>query len=599
LGLSCLAIWCLSHGYLGLFHDSGLYTLQALAHHDPAFLAHDVFLRFGSQDRFTLFSPLYATLSGWLGIEGAAATLTFVSQVALVAGAWAVARAVAPGIPAALGAAVLLAVPGGYGADRIFYCLEGFLTPRMASQALSLFALAAALQGRRWVAVLLVTASALLHPIMAAAGIAALLWMEWTRRPPRRAPLLLLVGAGVTLLALGAIGGRFDAVWLSLIERRSPYLFLAHWQLDDWAGVAVCAVTLLIARVSLEGARARALAEASLVTMAGGLALTALAVDGLHLVLYAQLQPWRWQWLGTVTSAVLLPGILRTLWRTHGAGRTTALLLLCAWIFGPNAFALAAAAAAALVALSGMSRLKPAEARLLLWGACALLVIAVAWRVASNLEFTDAHYADPTLPWWLRRTQSFARDGAAPLAAIALGCWLSGDARRRRIVLPGLAALAAAACAVLLPFSWHVWTLREYPPEQAAALAPLRDLIPIGAEVFAPDSPVETWVLLGRPSYLSVLQTSGLVFSRPASLELERRAQALNSSVPADTFMSWDAGATGLRLSREQLIGVCLTGEFAFLVTPLRLGPEPLAVVPAFPGAAPRRLYRCGPTAGV
>ena len=39
--------------------------------------------------------------------------------------------------------AVLLAIPGDYGAGRVFTCIEPFLTPRMAAEALVLFGLAA------------------------------------------------------------------------------------------------------------------------------------------------------------------------------------------------------------------------------------------------------------------------------------------------------------------------------------------------------------------------------------------------------------------------------------------------------------------------
>jgi len=64
------------------------------------------------------------------------------------------------------------------------------------------------------------------------------------------------------------------------------------------------------------------------------------------------LQPWRWQWLGTVVAAVLLPEIVRALW--HDAltkqratePRTTALLLISAWVFASNAYALFASTAA-------------------------------------------------------------------------------------------------------------------------------------------------------------------------------------------------------------------------------------------------------------
>src|ERR1700678_2480316 len=115
--LLCIITWALSHSYHGITHDAGLYTLQALAHLSPASLGQDVFLRFGSQDRFTLFSPLYAAAIQWLGPEPAAAALTLTLQVALFACAWALARTVMPASLALLGVSVLIAVPGDYGAD--------------------------------------------------------------------------------------------------------------------------------------------------------------------------------------------------------------------------------------------------------------------------------------------------------------------------------------------------------------------------------------------------------------------------------------------------------------------------------------------------
>jgi hypothetical protein len=72
--LLCVTAWALSHSYRGIFHDAGLYTLQALARLAPASLGQDVFLRFGSQDRYTIFSPIYAAASQVLGTEAAAGT---------------------------------------------------------------------------------------------------------------------------------------------------------------------------------------------------------------------------------------------------------------------------------------------------------------------------------------------------------------------------------------------------------------------------------------------------------------------------------------------------------------------------------------------
>src|SRR6185312_1865069 len=82
-----LATWCLAHGYVGIRHDAVLYTLQALAHSSTGGLRDDVFLRFGSQDRYTIFSWIYAGFIHAFGVEAAARILTFTCQLAVLLGA--------------------------------------------------------------------------------------------------------------------------------------------------------------------------------------------------------------------------------------------------------------------------------------------------------------------------------------------------------------------------------------------------------------------------------------------------------------------------------------------------------------------------------
>lgn len=577
----------LSHSYLGLFHDSGLYTLQALARLAPS-LNRDVFLQVGSQDRFTVFSPLYAGVGRWLGIENAAAALTFILQMSLIAAAWTLARAVMPARMALYGLAVFIAVTGDYGADRIFTCIEQFLTPRMAAEALALAGLAAALHTRIWLGVALFALAALLHPLMAAAGIVAALCLK-----PRA---ITLVGAAAALLAAtlmlpGTLWGRFDQAWLNLVADRSPYLFIKNWQLDDWARVAVAAATLA-AGMAASNERARRLCMAALAAMLGGIVLSFLAGDELHLVSFTQLQSWRWQWLGTVTAALLLPMLLSMYWRAGVGGRGTALLLASAWIFSSNVFALVAALAA-LGSLAWTRRLKASEARLVLWGACGMLVIAVVWRLASNFQFTDAHYLDPSIALWLRRAISFARDGTAAMALFLLTWLLTRTSRRSGSIVLGLATMVGAIA--LLPPTWAGWTHREFPAQRVAQLAAWREHIPSGANVFWPESPLDAWMLLNRPSYLSVLQTSGMVFSRDIAMELKRRALALAPFVPPQAFLDWRSGGTNLALSSGQLRGVCALAVFDYLVTSADLGIESLDAVQASTSAAdrPLHLYRC------
>lgn len=621
MALLGLATWALTHSYLGIFHDAGLYTLQALARLHPQSLLADAFLKFGSQDRFTLFSPLYATAARWLGVESAAAWLTFAFQMALLGAAWVLARTAMPPAMALLGLGVLIGAPGDYGPDRIFTCMESFLTPRMAAEALVLLGLAAALRGAKGGSAVLMTAAALLHPIMAMAGVCALYWLHLGERRPVAA-LLLAIGA-LAALALGSFTmpfgplGRFDPDWWVLVRNRSPYLFLDSWTVDDLARAAVTLGTLLTATRIVPSPRVRTLCRIVLMTCASGLALTFIGCDQLHLVTVTQLQPWRWLWLGSLTAVLMLPDILRILFGGERAGQTTGALLLAAWIFGSTPYALTATVAA-LASLAAAQRLRGNEIRWVHLGAFGMLAIAVLWRLASNLEFTESHYLDHHLPGWLRRAMSFTHDGSVPAAVFAAVWWLArraaahmeqaaGQVRRMelaaagslsiRVGLASAGLLICAGCAALLPHTWNSWTTRDYPQPRIEQFAVMRQRIPEGAEVFWPELPVGTWLLLHRPSYISVIQTSGLVYSRPAARELERRAQALRSVMAPSAFLSWQSAGTGMNLSRQQLLDACRTGEFAFLVSHFDLGAAPLATVASGPGApgAPGalRLYRC------
>ena len=593
--LLCIMLWALSHLYRGIFQDASLYTLQALARLDSGSLSKDVFLRFGSQDRYTIFSSIYATASRWLGPEDAAAWLTLASQAALLAAAFSLARALMPARLALIAVCALLAVPGDYGAYRIFSCIEQFLTPRMAAEALALAGIGAALSSRHRLAALLMLFALVVHPIMAAAGIAACLSISWIT-PGTRSRASLFAAAIAMLLCLGAVaasvgGGRFDAEWLHLVRERSPYLFVADWQLDDWGRVATTLSTLSVGVRALDSDRGRALCLASLATTAGGLLLAFVACDTLHLVLIAQCQPWRFEWLGTVTAVLMLPLIMPSLWSQGACGRAAALLLAAAWIFGATELALMAPIAP--LVLWSQQRIARSTAKLVLLGACAMLAIAAAWRLGTNLQFTEAHYLDHAIPSWVRRAVSFAHDGSFALALIACTAWLTMTARGR-FGLAAVAALAALGCIALLPTAWAQWSTRYFPQQRVAQFASWREQIPPGADVFWPDSPLAAWIVLDRPNYLSSMQTSGMVFSRNAALEIERRARELQSIVPPQAFLGWDDAAPGLGLSIQQLSAVCRLAVFDFLITPADLGIAPLGVVPAnSPHAPSLRLYRC------
>jgi hypothetical protein len=600
LVLLYLLIGALSHSYRGLTHDARLYTLQALNQLDPSSLGQDVFLHFGSQDRFTIFSPLYAASIQLLGIDHAAAALTLILQIAVAVAAFLLARAVMPTLPALLGLGILIAIPGDYGPERIFTCIEQVLTPRMASEAMVLASLAAALANRHCLAVLLTVSAALFHPIMAAAGFAALGIRYIAIPKPALAYSVIALATAIALTVMvhmpAGQWGKFDPLWFDAIKERSPHLFLSFWTLSDWGNAAVATATLLVGILSLPDSRTRTLCQISLATIVSGLILTLFACDFLHLVLFVQVQPWRWQWLGTVSAALALPMILATQWRSTPVARASCLFLASAWIFGSDTSALLAALIAIVCqVLSPKCTVRQGE--LFFYGSCGMIIMALTWRVATNLTFAYSVTLDQSLGLPLRHLISFCHDGLILVIAICCACWLLLSQQRARPVL--LSALCIAAGAALLPPIFRLWTVQQYPPAMIGQFASWRAIIPPGAQVYWPESPVFSWILLDRPNFTSGLQSSGVVFSRPATVKLQQRAKALGEYIPPSATMSWELAESAPVNSPQTLQGICRLGVFDFLVAHANLDLELAALQPGKSALDTKtfRLYRCSPQA--
>jgi hypothetical protein len=593
--------WALNHPYMGLFHDSRLYVLQALSRLSPDSLARDVFLRYGSQDQYTLFSVPLAGLIRLIGTENAAAALTAASQLALLAGAWLLARRVASRPLALLGVVVLIVAPTNFGFSRTFMVIEPFMTPRMSAEALVLAGLAAALAGRSWLAIVLVIAATLCHPLMAMAGAVALAcWYVAIPRPRLFAALALGGGVAVTASALLPVGplASFDPHWLALLRLRSPMLFLLNWTSADWARLAPTFSTLVVGAICLPQLRGRQLCAAVLVTLVCALLLTATACDWLHLVLFTQLQPWRWLWLGCALSAIVLPAIVHARWNEGRAARPTVLLLLAVWIFGDfdGCLLIAVLTVASLWFMNGRTA---GQIRLLWIGSCGIVLLALIWCIASNLELTRVSLLDSRLPYRIRVVMSVVSDGVLWLALIALICradtW--GLAPRYAVWLL-LTGAALTASVVLIPATVSRWAHREYTAADFTALAPFRAKIPAGTDVFWDGPGMAAWILLERPNYLLPADTSGMLFSRAAAIEMERRANSLSGDIPPGAFLDFEAPPE-LLVSAQQLQGICRTGRISFIITRKELSMEPVSAVQLGTGHANAalKLYSCQPAA--
>jgi len=607
-----LVLWILRHPFVGLTHDAQIYLIQGLARLHPDLYANDVFLRFGSQDQFTIFSPLYASAMRLFGIENAAVILTCLAQAGFILATILLARMLMPARLVWLGIALLCALPAVYGPGQIFRVLEDFATPRPFAETMVILGLVAFLRGRVWLAVALGLIGMLLHPLMAMGGfVVALLASPLSIRTK----LLIVAGgaiaAGATLAALSLRGHQivFDPGWETLLRWGLDYLWPSLWKLATWAPLAVTAVTLVAGALLLgERLHIRALCIASLVAGAMGIAVNYVAGDLMHLVLVVQAQPYRWLWVGTLLSIILLPLIIQAAWSLGFLGRIAALLLAAAWLFMSERYG-AAIALLALVAVvaakRGATSLPERSQKLLFGGAVAVLAIAATYHVAtmflivSSPEFSEA-------PQFLRDIRAVCRSGALPVAGFLLLYVLSTRVTARA-PSAGIAVVSLAMLLCLLPFSARELGARWY-SRDVAAFAEWRALIPPRTEVMWFDGPVSTWMLLQRPSYISNLQETTGLFSREAAAVMKGRVDRVEAYLSTEPNAAWrnnqlngkDTKAAVIARSAQpvSLRQLCAEApDLRFVVTTKNMLAEPVANAPA--NATERyqgyKLYRCEP----
>src|SRR5580658_8280651 len=136
LTLLPLALWCLTHRYRGLVGDSELYAFQALSRIVPG-LGQDVFLSTASQDRYTVFSPIYSFFIGLMGVRAAAILLLVLFKALFYSAMFAFSRKLFDSRVALLTTVLAVVLPGEYGAYHVFRVSEDMLTARTVAEALA------------------------------------------------------------------------------------------------------------------------------------------------------------------------------------------------------------------------------------------------------------------------------------------------------------------------------------------------------------------------------------------------------------------------------------------------------------------------------
>jgi hypothetical protein len=573
-------LWALTHRFEGLHGDGELYAFQALAKLHPALNA-DVYLAFNSQDRYTVFSSIYAFFIARSNLQTAEAGLFCFCTILFFCGAYRVSHKLFGVTVGGLTVGLLVIVHGDYGAYGVFSYSEDFLTARSLTVALVVSSLALHMSGRPVKAGFVATTALLVHPIMALPGALLLICLNL--------PLRVCI-AGATLGCLTILGLALaasntpmfaqhlpimDAAWLEVVRERSEFLFLNYWRTVDWELTARPFASLALAAFVATDARVRKLCLVAMLIGATGLIVALIAGSIGPVAILVQGQAWRWTWLVAFVAVFLLAPTALALWRDKQCGPLVAVLLILGWTWNQ----------------SGVDNLLLVELAVALW----LLKDSLAKPTARIVDFTVSH----------RVRNSIALSTSTVSAA--------GQRVLSLIRNHSAAAQSGLIAALLISIVFVVSSsLKQSPslargnPGEVAEFADWRRQIPPTSNVLLiplPTSAAFAWVTLNRPSYISVNQSSGVVFARATALEIRRRSEVLQPIAEPDWKIMTRINARKLskqtheipteRLTVESLARACADPQLGFVVAKENVGYAPFRHNQAGPWKD-WNLYDCG-----
>ena len=521
-----LALYFLCRPYRGVRHDAQIYFGQAQLHLTPEWMSHDLFFLFGSQDRYSVFSTLFAPLLGAFGLVQAEIGAMLALHVLFWVALWSLARRL-PGQMRWAALAVVALMPHYYGGFMTFSFNEPFLTARSLAEPFCIFALVAFDRDRLGWTALCLLAALVSHPLLAI-PVCALVWYLLCERDRRWlwasvVPLAAALAGWWGVAPLDGLFKRYDDTWYHHVYGSNGFDFLMQWDRSSWTlnlfDIAWLALISFDADMPL-----RRLYRGAAVVGLALLLLSGVLVDALHLVLPTQLQLWRSMWVVHLMALLsLYPGLLM-LWRRGPVGHLAAAAIALATVIvnGQAGTSYAFAAAAILVAVFAMRR-PVLDRRIVVGGIAVCILGAVVMGVIQALEFVLVMLQHVRTGMPADRLISIPAQIPQLMLAVAWLASIGAAASRRRWALPA----SVVAGLVVLGWSLVQWDQRDdwarYVESHYGAPNPFGVELPAKAIVYWPGEMLADWVLLQRPNYVSTANEAGAVFNRQATTELERR----------------------------------------------------------------------------
>ena len=523
------ALWLVVRPYRGVRHDAVLYLGQTLSRLMPDTIGKDLFFAYGSQDRYSIFSPLMAPLVRWLGVGTSEIVVLAISEVLFLVGCWSLVRSLPSRFLRWCSMLSLASVSHVYGAFGMVAFAEPFLSARSLSEPFVVFALAFLARDRLGAAVAFMLMAIVMHPLIALPGLVAA-WFYLLREDRRWFWALTLVAVPLVAGAAGiapfdALWHRYDDEWLAAVRTADPQVFMANMTRLDTSPMIFDVGVLLVVGAQMRPSPMGRLILAVLLSTATCFVIWGVGSDLFHNVLLSQLQLWRAHWLTHLMALLMLPVLLTNLWDRGAVGRWAA----CAVVFAMLAvtgnigagWLCIVWAGLALLALHSGTPVSAGVLRLATIGSVAgsLLITAIMFR--STMYVVSAA-SDRFGGVGLVQVVVGLTLGAATLGFVVLR-GLAARGLPRAIAMAAVVGLAAAGMASYDQRSdWQRYVengLEETALPFAGELAP-------SAKVYWDGSLIEAWMLMHRGEYYSVEQGAGLLFNRAtAAAYMARKRQ--------------------------------------------------------------------------
>lgn len=532
ISLLLLGIWFWLHPYRGIIHDSMLYVAQALSYLHPEMAEHDIFLKYGAQSNYNLFDNLLAIAIENVGLNSAVIGLLLSGVSLWLLATFSVASRLVDGLPRLVFMVFLFSLTPNYGSHSLFSYGEGFLTPRLYAEALVLFAITLTLVGRHVLAMLLIIATVVVHPLVALTGamFLAIYWLlegvsRWQLIVAFLSLLAIFIIAGVGIAPFDGLLRSMDPQWLDVSVKRSPWIAISMWESNAFATL-LFDFSLLILAIHFQKGPLRRVLQSALWVGASGVLLTYLLGDLLHNQLIIQLQLWRALWLThwfSYLAAVLL--IFGTL-TTSLAGRFLLFALLTAWL-APAPLSGVFAVGAVVLHFSGwFKRLTKYPTSLQRLLRLFVIFIVLSWLQINLFKAiiiwdflpVEFYYQYPHL---LIKTFSILM----PFLLFLVWCALQRQRASERV----LAVLLTLIIFITGLSFWDqrtVWQ-QQVEQEKVDTTSLFGVAIPPDAQVYWNDGIWDIWLGLKRASYWNYRQGAASLFSRELTTQLIQRMENL------------------------------------------------------------------------